>query len=42
MDEFIFIELPKVQVAVFHFYRKVFENHKEAYTKAMEVIKTFY
>lgn len=42
MDEFIFLELAKQQIAVFYFYRKEFENELNAYEEAMEIIRTFY
>lgn len=42
MDDFIFIELPKQQIAIFYFYRKQFDNELSAYKETMEIIKTFY
>ena len=42
MDDFIFIELPKQQIAIFYFYRKQFDNELSAYKETMEIIKAFY
>lgn len=41
MDDFIFIELPKQQIAVFYFYKKEFANEVSAYDEAMGVKKHF-
>ncbi len=42
MDDFIFLELPKQEIAIFYFYKKEFDSEFGAYTKAMEIIKQFY
>jgi hypothetical protein len=42
MDDFIFLELPKQQIAVFYFYKKMFDNELSAYEDAMKIINTFY
>jgi hypothetical protein len=42
MDDFIFLELPRQQIAVFHFYKKEFDNELNAYEDAMNIIETFY
>lgn len=38
----IFLEMPRYNVAFFHFYNKEFEEHKAAYEEAMEIIKRVY
>ena len=42
MNEFIFIELPDQNLALFYFYQQEFEQPKEAFDKAMEIIKKLY
>lgn len=42
MDDFIFLEFPKQQIAVFYFYKKEFDNELSAYEEAMKIIETFY
>jgi hypothetical protein len=41
-NNFIFLELPKYQVAVFYFFNKVFETQKAAYEEAMKLIEEVY
>lgn len=42
MDDFIFLELPRFKVAIFHFYKKEFNNELAAYEDAMNLIQTIY
>ena len=42
MDDFIFLELPKHQIAIFYFYKRVFGDELSAYREAMGMIKTAY
>ena len=42
MDDFIFLELPKQQIALFYFYRRIFDTEISAYEESMKIIKTFY
>ncbi len=42
MNDFIFIELPKQKIALFHFYNKIFDNVNDANKEAMEIIKGVY
>jgi hypothetical protein len=42
MDEFIFVELPQCWIALFYFYKKIFENEKDGYTKSKEIINKIY
>ena len=42
MDDFIFIELPKQQIALFYFYKKVFVDEKDAHKEAITIINKFY
>lgn len=42
MDDFIFLELPKQQIAVFYFYKRMFQTELSGYEEAMKVINTFY
>lgn len=42
MNEFIFIELPKHNLALFYFYEKEFNSSKESFDHAMEIIKKVY
>lgn len=42
MDEFIFLELPQYGIALFYFYKKIFETEKDGYTEARKVIDKVY
>ncbi|MFD2871983.1 hypothetical protein ACFS5N_05855 [Mucilaginibacter ximonensis] len=42
IDEFIFLELPQYQIAVFYFFKKEFSTVKEAFDEAMSIIKKVY
>lgn len=42
MDEFIFLEFPKQQIALFYFYKKIFDNNATAHAEAMKIVSTFY
>ncbi|WP_299220494.1 hypothetical protein [uncultured Aquimarina sp.] len=42
MDEFIYIELPKYEIALFYFLNEEYENNKDAYSEAMKIIKNVY
>jgi len=42
MNEFIFLELPKHNIALFYFYNKLFNNNSDAYNEAMKIINKFY
>ncbi|HSH25935.1 MAG TPA: hypothetical protein VLA13_10425 [Massilibacterium sp.] len=42
MDDFIFIELPRFDVAAFLFLEKQFNQHKQAHNEAMRIIKEVY
>jgi len=39
IDEFIFLEFPKYQIALFYFFKEEFNNTKAAHEKAMEIIE---
>ena len=42
MDDFIFLELPKYDVALFMFFDEEFEEHKKAHKKAISIINDNY
>ncbi len=42
LNDFIFLELPEYRIAMFYFYSRTFQNTKEAYESAMEIIKSVY
>lgn len=42
IDEFIFLEFPRYQIALFYFFKEEFDTTKAAYDKAMEIIKKVY
>jgi hypothetical protein len=42
MNEFIFIELPVHNIAIFYFFNKKFETAKEGYIEAMKTIEAVY
>jgi len=42
IDEFIFIEIPKYQIAIFYFYSKVFENELESYKASQDILDKVY
>lgn len=42
MDDFIFIELPRFNVAAFLFLEKQFDQHKQAHNEAMRIIEEVY
>jgi hypothetical protein len=42
INDFIFIELPKFQVALFYFYSRTFEDNEQAKDEATKLIKRFY
>lgn len=42
LNDFIFLELPKQQVAFFYFYHKTFANEVIAHEEAMKIMKLFY
>jgi hypothetical protein len=42
MDEFIFIEFPNQQIALFYFYTKTFKTQLEAKNEAMKIIESVY
>ena len=42
MNEFIFIELPKHNLALFYFYKQEFDSSKKSFDHAMEIIKKVY
>ena len=42
IDEFIFLEFPQFQIALFYFFREEFDNTTEAYQRAMNVIEKVY
>lgn len=42
MDDFIFLEFPKHQIAVFYFYRKEFDTEVNAHKEAMKIMGKFY
>lgn len=42
MDDFIFLELPKQQIALFYFYKRKFTDRVIAFENAMKIIKTLY
>lgn len=42
MDDFIFIELPRFDVAAFLFLEKQFDQHKQAHNEAMTIIEEMY
>ncbi|MBZ4189326.1 hypothetical protein [Niabella beijingensis] len=42
MDDFIFLELPRQQIALFYFYKKKFTDKTIAYENAMKIINTLY
>ncbi len=41
-NKFIFLELPKYNIAMLYFYDKIFNSNKEAYNEAMKLIKEVY
>jgi len=41
-NNFIFIELPEYEIAVFYFLNDTFANHKDAFEKCMSIIETEY
>ena len=42
MDKFIFIEMPKLKVALFYFYNEIFDDIKDANKEAMKIIEEVY
>lgn len=42
MNDYIFLELPAYQIALFYFYSKTFELPNDAYNNAMEIINHVY
>lgn len=42
LNDFIFLELPKLGIALFYFYSRKFENVEDAKNEAMEIIKKGY
>ena len=42
MDDFIFIELPQYKLAVFHFYKRIFETNKIAQNEAKKILEQCY
>jgi hypothetical protein len=42
IDEFIFLEFPQFQIALFYFFKEEFHNTKAGHERAMEVIKKVY
>lgn len=42
IDEFIFLEMPQYQIALFYFYRDKFDTVAAAHSRAMEIIKSVY
>ena len=42
VDEYIFLELPQYQIAVFYFFKEKFNTVKEAFDKATTIIKKVY
>jgi hypothetical protein len=42
MDDFIYLELPEFEIALFYFYHKIFNSSKEASEEAMNIIKSVY
>ncbi|MBZ4191566.1 hypothetical protein [Niabella beijingensis] len=42
MDDFIFLELPRQQIALFYFYKKKFTDKAIAFENAMKIINTLY
>jgi len=41
-NNFIFLELPKYSIAMLSFYDRIFDSNKEAYNKAMKLIREVY
>jgi hypothetical protein len=42
MDDFIYLELPEFEIALFYFYSRTFNSSKEASEKAMAIIRSVY
>ena len=42
IDDFIFLEMPQYQIALFYFYREEFETGSSAHERAMEITKSIY
>lgn len=42
IDEFIFMEMPQYQIALFYFYRDEFDTIAASHERAMEIIKSVY
>ncbi len=42
MDDFIFLELPRYKLALFHFYKRYSKSNGEAYNEAKSVIHSVY
>lgn len=42
LNDFIFLELPKLEVALFYFYSRKFEDHEVAKEEAMKIINKVY
>jgi len=41
-NNFIYIELPKYEIALFYFLQENFNNHEDAYKRSMEILKKEY
>src|SRR5690606_8467687 len=42
LDEFIFLEMPQYQIALFYFYQDEFDTVDAAHERAMEIMKSVY
>lgn len=42
MDEYVFIELPQYNIALFYFYKQTFSSHNLGHEKALEIIRKSY
>jgi hypothetical protein len=42
IDEFIFLEFPQFQIALFYFYKQEFDTTEDAHNAAMEIIRKVY
>jgi hypothetical protein len=42
LNDFIFLELPEYEIAMFYFYSRTFQDEKETHDTAMDIIKSVY
>lgn len=42
MDDFIFVEFPKQEIALFYFYKRTFRTEREAHSAAVDIIEAVY